>query len=271
MSRYVYRYVPVISPLYRAVRRLWQTRAYAGSAVHCVLCRRDFARWLKTHEVPVCPHCRSEPRHRFLWSFLARRWHARDPAVSLLHFAPEWCLQQRFKRDTRLSRYLTIDLAAPNADIHADITATGLKGSSFDAIICCHVLEHIIDDRAAMRELHRLLRPGGVAYIQVPCNERAYETDEDPAVRDPRERERRFGQFDHVRLYGLDIVQRLQSAGFRVTQRRPGEILDAEQMTTRGIYDDVLFECEKRQTATPRAAARGTAIAMQAHRLAHTH
>jgi ubiquinone/menaquinone biosynthesis C-methylase UbiE len=77
-------------------------------------------------------------------------------------------LQRRFRKDPRLAGYVTADKSAPEADIHIDITAMTFGDSRFDAIVCCHVLELILDDRAAMREMIRVLRPGGLAYIQVP-------------------------------------------------------------------------------------------------------
>jgi ubiquinone/menaquinone biosynthesis C-methylase UbiE len=87
---------------------------------------------------------------------------------------------------------------------------------SFDAVLCNHVLEHVPDDRKALGEIFRVLKPGGWAILMVPLSSRA-ETDEDPTVVDPKERERRFGQDDHVRLYGQDYQARLEAAGFHVT------------------------------------------------------
>ena len=90
---------------------------------------------------------------------------------------------------------------------------------AFDTIICSHVLEHVPADAKAMSELFRVLRPGGVAIIQVPYADDCAETDEDPSVTDPLERERRFGQFDHVRIYGRDFADRLRRAGFVVDEK----------------------------------------------------
>ena len=109
---------------------------------------------------------------------------------------------------------MTEHISAPEADIRLDITAIDLPDESFDVITCMHVLEHIPDDLKAMRELRRVLRPGGTAYILVPMSQETHAIDEDPSVTDAEERARRSGQFDHCRVYGRDLRTRLETAGF---------------------------------------------------------
>jgi Methyltransferase domain len=242
---YPYRYVPVISPAYRAARRIFRRRRYAGANVYCVVCERSFASWLDRKEWGVCPNCDSQPRHRFMWSVLESEWRDGIPRVQLLHVAPERCLARRFRSSPAIARYVTLDQGAPGVDVHADLTASTLPDSSFDAIICSHVLEHIPRDLAAIREMFRILREHGVAYVQVPCNQDSPTTDEDPAVTDPAERERRFGGFDHVRVYGRDVVERLRGEGFNVTEIRPGDVLDSGAILTGGLWNDILFRCER--------------------------
>lgn len=104
-----------------------------------------------------------------------------------------------------------------------DIMDIHYPDASFDAIVCNHVLEHVADDERALLELYRVLRPGGWALLQVPIDASKAETFEDPTVTDPRERERIFGQHDHVRIYGRDYVERLRAAGFSV---RPDDFID---------------------------------------------
>ena len=99
----------------------------------------------------------------------------------------------------------------------ADATALPYADARFDLVIANHVLEHIEDDWAALAEIRRVLRPGGSAILQVPVAQRLAVTREDPSIRDEEEREDAFGQWDHVRLYGLDYPQRLEKAGFEVT------------------------------------------------------
>jgi SAM-dependent methyltransferase len=109
--------------------------------------------------------------------------------------------------------YLSVDLDSPYAMKHCDITAIPEPAARFDVVICNHVLEHIPHDRKAMRELRRVLRPGGLAILQHPIHNRP-DTYEDASVVDPAARLRVFGQEDHVRIYGWDMLERLREAGF---------------------------------------------------------
>ncbi len=242
-----YRYLPLLSPVYRALRQFVRQYVYAGTRVACPICERKFRGWLNDKQNGSCPGCGSEARHRFLWLYLASEWLGKEEALELLHFAPELCLQPRFDRDPRLSRYVTADQSAPNVDFHTDITKLLFEEKSFDAIVCSHVLEHIPDDRAAMHEMRRVLRPGRVAYIQVPLARELLHTDEDTSVIDPKDRESRFGQFDHVRRYGMDLGERLREAGFEVGEVRPRDILDEKQLVSYGLWDDTIFRCEAKR------------------------
>ncbi|MBT8269766.1 MAG: methyltransferase domain-containing protein, partial [Bacteroidia bacterium] len=112
----------------------------------------------------------------------------------------------------------TTDLNSPIADIKADICDLPFDDDSYDFIICNHVLEHIPDDRKAMSELLRILKPGGRAILQIPQDMEREETYEDPSITDPKEREKHFGQYDHVRVYGRDYFDRLRSVGFKVEE-----------------------------------------------------
>jgi SAM-dependent methyltransferase len=136
--------------------------------------------------------------------------------MSLLHLAPEHSIERLLRGLPQLA-YTTADIASPLADERFDITAIPRADESFDAIICSHVLEHVDDDRAAMRELRRVLRPGGWAIVMVPVDDTRAETYEDPTITEPAERRRAFHQEDHVRVYGRDFPERLRAAGFEVT------------------------------------------------------
>jgi SAM-dependent methyltransferase len=133
---------------------------------------------------------------------------------SLLHFAPEEILRGRLRQRHR--GYATADLFVTNVDYQCNIEATGLAPRSFDAVFASHVLEHV-DDRKALTELHRILKPGGKLIAMVPIVEGWEETYENPSVATAAERVLHFGQDDHVRYYGRDFTSRLIAAGFRVT------------------------------------------------------
>ena len=166
-----------------------------------------------------CPGCGSLERHRAFWLFYRERTGLFADALRMLHVAPEPCLAKRFRRLPNIT-YLSADLNPAKAMIALDLTQSTLPDNGFDVIHASHVLEHISDDVAAMRELHRMLSPGGLALLAVPVW--GDTTQEDPAITDPAERARRYGQADHVRMYGRDgiLQQRLRTAGFSVTEDR---------------------------------------------------
>lgn len=189
----------------------------------------------------LCPLCKSLERTRHFALYLEQT-SLLDGRPRMLHFAPERGLATRLR--ARLGdRYVTTDLFMRGVDRREDITRMRFPDGSFDLVYCSNVLEHIEDDRQAMAELFRVLAPGGTAILQVPI--RGATTYEDPSITDPRERYEHFGQSDHVRYYGEDIRQRLETVGFEVEpfvmldrlDLRPGDIermnLDARELVHR--------------------------------------
>lgn len=213
--------------------RLWYSlrpvvrRIFRGDSHFCPVCEsrvRFFLphKWSKRHLPVVCPICLSHPRHRQAWVFFKERTNLFEASpIHLLHFAPENIFTQKFRSIPGI-QYLSVDLDSPHAMRRLDITSMDFPVGSFDAIYCSHVLEHVPDDHNAMREMYRVLRPGGWAVVQLPVSEVA--THEDPSITDPRERLRLFGQCDHVRFYGLDIRDRLREAGFDVQTIRGSDL-----------------------------------------------
>ena len=163
----------------------------------------------------LSPSTFSLERHRLLWLYLERETDFFNKKIKVLHFAPEIAFHERLKRLKNIS-YETIDLNSPLADIKADICNLPIKNNSYDFILCNHVLEHIIDDKKAMKELYRILRRGGTGIFQVPLNMTNKKTYEDFTITDPNERNKAFGQYDHVRVYGMDFFERLENVGFKV-------------------------------------------------------
>ena len=130
--------------------------------------------------------------------------------LKVLHIAPEQCFYNLFKNLKNIN-YTTYDLNSPLADIKGDICNLPFKENSFDFILCNHVLEHINDDKKAMKELYRVLNKNGTAILQVPINQKSRKTFEDSSIVDKKERIEKFGQYDHIRLYGLDYFKKLES------------------------------------------------------------
>jgi hypothetical protein len=197
---------------------------YAGDGVECASCGARFRRFAPFRGSPNrrCWSCGALERHRQIALLLLKRPGLLRPGLRVLHLAPEEPLR-RLIHASGPSEYITADLDAPGVDMHFDLTAAPLADESFDVILCNHVLEHIPDDRAALREIRRMLVPGGWALVMTPIL--ASTTIEDPSESDPQARLRRFGQEDHVRRYGWDYVERLREARLSVEVLRLEEEL----------------------------------------------
>ena len=165
----------------------------------------------------LSPSTLSLERHRLLWLYLQRKTDFFTRRQKLLHFAPEQAFFKRFKAMQNLE-YTTTDLNSPIADVKADICDLPFETNYFDTLICNHVLEHIKDDSKAMRELLRVLKPGGIAILQIPQDLSRATTFEDDSITDSKERSRIFGQYDHLRIYGRDYFEKLRKIGFQVKE-----------------------------------------------------
>jgi len=163
----------------------------------------------------LSPSTLSLERHRLLWLYLKDETNFFTATLKVLHFAPEQAFYKKFKKLKNLE-YTTTDLNSPLADVKADICALPFKDDSFDVILCNHVLEHIPDDRKALSELYRILKPSGWGIFQIPQDLKREDTYEDNSITDKKERAKIFGQYDHVRIYGRDYFDRLKEAGFIV-------------------------------------------------------
>lgn len=199
----------------------------------------------RQRENALAPASLSLERHRLLWLYLKKETEFFTAPQKVLHVAPEQCFYGRFRAMPNLD-YLTADLDSPIADVKMDIHNIQYPENTFDVVFCNHVLEHVQDDLQCMRELCRVLKPEGLAIMQVPFEKGRKVTDEDPSITNPEERIRRFGQYDHVRVYGLDYAERLNQAGFKVTAVNYTQSLSKEEFQRYALMpNEVLYVCSK--------------------------
>jgi SAM-dependent methyltransferase len=165
----------------------------------------------------LSPSTLSLERHRLLWLYLQNETDFFTANKSVLHFAPEQAFYKRFKNQKKL-QYTTTDLLSPLADVKADICNLPFPDNQYDIILCNHVLEHIPDDTKAMQEIFRVLKPEGMAILQIPQDLNRATTFSDDSIVDQKERTKIFGQYDHVRIYGQDYFDKLRSIGFKVIE-----------------------------------------------------
>lgn len=165
----------------------------------------------------LSPSTLSLERHRLLWLYLKNETDFFTKQQKVLHFAPEQAFYKRFRKMKNLD-YTTTDLESPLADVKADICDLPFQDNAFDVIFCNHVLEHIPDDTKAMQELFRVLKPNGMAILQIPQDLSREHTFEDNSITDRKERSKIFGQYDHVRIYGRDYFNKLRAIGFDVNE-----------------------------------------------------
>lgn len=224
-------------------------RAVPYYRYHCPICDNWAHEFLPATPEPrpncVCPNCGSRERHRLTWLFLERSTDLFDGRPrQMLHIAAERATARRLQAVPGLD-YLTADLSSPTAMVQMDIMDIGYPEASFDVVLCSHVLEHVTDDRQAMREFYRVLRPGGWAVLLVPIS--VDSTFEDPSITDPALRKRLFGHPQHVRQYGLDFADRLREAGFAVQTVRPSDVASDRELARYAILPTEwpLFYCKK--------------------------
>jgi len=233
----------------RRLRDVVRALPYHGDGRFCPVCGNSSSRFLHygvpPREDARCAHCGALERHRLLWLFLQKKTALFDgKRKRMLHVAPEPCLESRLKKSLD-GGYLTADLFSPRAMVKMDITDIQYGDQSFDVIYCSHVLEHVLNDKQAIREFYRVLKNDGWAVLLVPItSERTFE---DSSIVDPKGRLQAFGQEDHVRRYGPDYVDRLRDAGFKVEAFGVADLADEHdvgRMALTPISGDI-FYCTK--------------------------
>ncbi|MDF2454414.1 MAG: SAM-dependent methyltransferase [Cytophagaceae bacterium] len=223
---------------------------YTGNKVECTVCNSTYRSFLpygrlQPRQNALCPNCLSLERHRLIILYLKNKTDFFSPGKQVLHIAPEHCFIRSFE-SLHKDGYITGDLYSPLAKVKMDVHAIPFPEDQFDVVFCNHVLEHVTDDRLAVREIRRVLKPGGFAILQSPADYRVEKTYEDPTITDPLEREKAFGQNDHMRLFGRDYGQRLGESGLKINQYEVAKELSKEQIERfRLDKGEILYCCVK--------------------------
>ncbi len=224
--------------LLKTVAKQLRLQYYKGNRFQCNFCKVGLREFLRVgSQEPVifetkmagagyrptqCPKCGSRDRQRLLLLYLQEYTNLfkDDSEKSLLHVSPNFLIRKELEKLSSLN-YIKVDkfmpgYSYPSDTVNMDITDIQYEEDIFDIILCNHVLEHIPNDKLAISELYRVLKPGGFSILQVPISTVNRVTQEDLSVNSDELRKKYYGQFDHVRLYGLDYKNKLIDAGFSV-------------------------------------------------------
>jgi SAM-dependent methyltransferase len=246
---FVIRYIPRsflqrISPL---VMKIF-AQLNRGTAVKCPVCNQSYSKFLPYGRIAranaLCPNCLALERHRLMWLFLREKTDFFTAKLRVLHIAPEHCFIERFEALPNLE-YITADIESPLAKVKMDVHDIPFDDNSFDVVFCNHVLEHVQDDLKACSEFNRVLKPSGWGILQSPVY-KLEKTLEDHSITDAAERERIFGQRDHVRKYGTDYAQRLRLSGIQIEENHFVKEIDPALATKFALpIDETIFLCRK--------------------------
>ena len=244
--------------LYYRLINITRNEFYKGDNVFCLICSSNFKKFrpygVVKRDNALCPDCGSLERHRLLWSYFGDKLNVfkQINRISVLHFAPEHFFYNSFDSSKNID-YVHCDLVPDKYKfkgvsevIKVDIINIPFPENTFDLILCNHVLEHIPNDEYAMKELYRVLKKNGVAILQVPIDIELNNTYEDWQITKPEERELAFGQKDHVRIYGLDYVNRLEKSGFKVEINEYVKQFSSEDSYKYGFSNsESIYHCTK--------------------------
>ncbi|MDR2475119.1 MAG: class I SAM-dependent methyltransferase [Bacteroidales bacterium] len=242
---------------YRDYRRRREMKAHAGDNVYCPVCGSCFAEFgtygLIARKNTRCYYCGSLERHRLLWKYFNDKTNLLDgTAKCILHVAPEKSFYDIFQENSALE-YIPCDLFPERYNYNGkvgiskvDLTEIPFDENTFDVVLCSHVLEHIPDDKLAMSELYRVMKKGAWAVLQVPVDYSRETTYEDFTITTPKGREKAFGQNDHVRCYGRDYKNKLESIGFKVIEDDYVTKFSVQELYKYGLMpSELIYFCRK--------------------------
>ena len=243
--RYIPRkYLQLVSHFFLRIMAVF----YRGNQVTCNVCDHSFRKFLpygrRGRDNALCPNCLALERHRLMWLFLQQETNFFTDKLKVLHIAPELCFIDRMEAMKNLD-YITADIESPLAKVKMDVHQIPFEDNTFDVVFCNHVMEHVDDDILACSEINRVLKPNGWGIIQSPVYD-IPETIEDKTINDAAEREKLFGQRDHVRKYGHDYAKRLSQSGLDVQENLFVKTLDPAVVLKNTLPEnEVIFYCEK--------------------------
>jgi SAM-dependent methyltransferase len=238
------KYIQLVSHIATKVLALF----YIGDKVECPVCSHKYRKFLPygyvtPRENALCPNCLALERHRLMYLFLKEKTNFFTEKIKLLHVAPEYCFIDRFEKLSNID-YVTADLESPLAKVKMDVQNIPFPDNYFDVLFCNHIMEHVDDYVVALSELYRVLKPGGWGIIQSPINEKRLTTYEDKSIVSPAEREKHFGQKDHLREFGVDYALQLKKGGFEVVADNFIDTLSKETISKYALlaYDKITIE-----------------------------
>lgn len=220
----------------------------------CPICEKEIAFFLtvnKNRRAIHCPNCSSFPRHRAMWLYLTKE-NLLNSKIKILHVSPE---PSMYNVMSHMENYTAIDkfasgYAYPKSVLRMNIEQLDFDDAFFDLIICSHVLEHVDDDIAAMKEMRRVIKSTGEILVMIPIETDLEFTYEDKSITSPKERLKHFGQIDHLRLYGMDFPKRAENANLICKAIRTNELTSEDGFIKYGLEDDFIFVLKRQQNVT---------------------
>ncbi len=217
--------------------------------VYCPISKKEFKRFVKIPGELVTPSNGARRRQRLVWHYLENELDILTKKLKILHVAPELSYFEILKEQNNLE-YVPGDKMVEGYSNqkgikNVDLTQLEFEHSCFDYVIANHVLEHIPEDNKAMTEIFRVLKDGGIGVVTVPIDEKLDKTYEDSTIVSAKDRQKYFGQWDHVRQYGLDIKTRFEEVGFEVEINRYYEKFSKGENDRYGFCDDIIIVLKK--------------------------